>query len=253
MPLQDLSNQPSQSRRSPGLVERWLRTIFIEDWNLKLLSLAITLTLWFAVTGQRKPITKRVSGVALSFVESDGLEISNDPPDKVDVTLTGESDKLAMLNPADLVATVSLSGVGSGDHVIRLSSDRVKLDLREGIRIDGFQPTSVSVRLEPMIRRPIEVEIKFEGRPAAGFEVKDAIASPASVTLVGPASRVGRFDKAPTESISLDGRNSSFDMDNVAINIPDQKINVSVEKVRVHVDLAAHGTEKSFTDFPRKP
>jgi hypothetical protein len=31
---------------------RWLRRIFIEDWSLKLLALAITLVLWFLVTGR---------------------------------------------------------------------------------------------------------------------------------------------------------------------------------------------------------
>src|SRR6266481_3229704 len=32
--------------------ERWLRRIFIEDWGLKLLALAITLVLWFVVSGR---------------------------------------------------------------------------------------------------------------------------------------------------------------------------------------------------------
>src|SRR5437016_7363249 len=31
---------------------RWLRRIFIEDWGLKLLALAITLVLWFVVSGR---------------------------------------------------------------------------------------------------------------------------------------------------------------------------------------------------------
>jgi len=33
-------------------VRRWLRRIFVEDWSLKLLALAITLVLWFLVTGR---------------------------------------------------------------------------------------------------------------------------------------------------------------------------------------------------------
>src|SRR3982074_2368299 len=35
-----------------GPVARWLRRIFIEDWGLKLLALAITLVLWFVVSGR---------------------------------------------------------------------------------------------------------------------------------------------------------------------------------------------------------
>lgn len=35
-----------------GPAGRWLRRIFIEDWSLKLLALAITLVLWFVVSGR---------------------------------------------------------------------------------------------------------------------------------------------------------------------------------------------------------
>ncbi len=54
--------------------------MFLEDWGLKLLALAITVVLWLAVTGQNKPVTLRVSGVQLNFLRPEGLEISNEPP-----------------------------------------------------------------------------------------------------------------------------------------------------------------------------
>ena len=38
--------------RTSGSAERWLHRIFIEDWGLKLLALAITLVLWFVVSGR---------------------------------------------------------------------------------------------------------------------------------------------------------------------------------------------------------
>ena len=38
--------------RGSGSAERWLHRIFIEDWGLKLLALAITLVLWFVVSGR---------------------------------------------------------------------------------------------------------------------------------------------------------------------------------------------------------
>jgi YbbR domain-containing protein len=38
--------------RGSGSAKRWLHRIFIEDWGLKLLALAITLVLWFVVSGR---------------------------------------------------------------------------------------------------------------------------------------------------------------------------------------------------------
>lgn len=48
MPFRE-SNIPN---RSTGFDERWLRRIFVKDWGLKLLALAITLVLWFVVSGR---------------------------------------------------------------------------------------------------------------------------------------------------------------------------------------------------------
>jgi YbbR domain-containing protein len=44
--------ESKRATRSSGSRERWLHRIFIEDWGLKLLALAITLALWFVVSGR---------------------------------------------------------------------------------------------------------------------------------------------------------------------------------------------------------
>lgn len=48
MPFRESYRLASES----GFVEHWLRRILIEDWSLKLLALAITLVLWFIVSGR---------------------------------------------------------------------------------------------------------------------------------------------------------------------------------------------------------
>jgi hypothetical protein len=40
------------SSRAAGFDEPWLRRVFVRDWGLKLLALAITLVLWFVVSGR---------------------------------------------------------------------------------------------------------------------------------------------------------------------------------------------------------
>jgi YbbR domain-containing protein len=248
MPFQDTNDLQSQVPRQPSTVERWLRRIFVEDLNLKLLSLAITFVLWFAVTGQKKPTTKRFAGVRLSFVLADGMQISNDPPAQVDVTLTGSSDKLAQINQVDLAATVLVSDYKTGDRVVRLSGDRVKMDLPEGVRIEGFQPATVSVRLEPRVERQVDVDVKLEGNVGEGYEVYAVSSNPAKVRLRGPGSHVNTIGKAPTESISLDGRKGSFELAEVAIDIADQKVDVMDAVVGVHVEIGERSVERVFND-----
>jgi len=117
MPFQDVEdNETAPIRRPPTLVERWLRKLILEEWGLKLLALAITVVLWLAVTGQNKPVTMRISDVQLNFLKPEGLEISNEPPSHVEAFLRGSQEKLNLIGPRDLVATVDLTDQKAGER-----------------------------------------------------------------------------------------------------------------------------------------
>ena len=247
MPFQDIDETDVvEVPRSPGLLERWMRKIFVEDWSLKLLALAITLVLWFAVTGQNKPVTIR-TGVQLNFIRPGDLDISNDPPRTVDVLLTGSRPNLRSISSLDLVATVDLSDHRAGERVVRLSFDRVDMQLPAGVKIESFQPSTIPIRLEPRQERQLEVEVKTEGKPADGYEVYGIHPAQPTVRVRGPESRVEALQKAPTESISLTGKNESFSAARVAIDIPDQKVDVLDALVDVSIEVGEKRTEKSFT------
>jgi YbbR domain-containing protein len=91
------------------------------------------------------------------------------------------------------------------------------------------------------------VEIKFEGKVAEGYEVAAATSNPARVRVRGAASHVNSIVKAPTESVLLDGRKASFDLNQVAINIPDQKVDVLDSLVAVHVEIRERAIQKPLT------
>jgi YbbR domain-containing protein len=239
MPYQDTDDtETTPVPRIPTAPERWLRKLFLEDWTLKLLALAITVALWLGVTGQNKPVTLRVSGVQLNFLQPDGLEISNEPPTTVDVILTGSKDKLDRIGPRDLIANVDLSDQKAGERVIKLTLDRVKVDLQEDVKIQGFHPATVPIRLEPIVEVSLDVEVKFEGKLREGFDVTGVTLSPAKVRLRGPADRVNALRKATTETVWLDDKNESFNLSHVQINLADPKIDVLDPAVDIHVDIA---------------
>lgn len=239
MPYQDTEDTETTTvPRIPTSPERLLRKLFLEDWGLKLLALAITISLWLGVTGQNKPVTLRVTGVQLNFLQPGGLEISNEPPGTVDVILTGSKDKLDRIGPRDLIATVDLSDQKAGERVIKLTLDRVKVDLQEDVKIQGFHPASVPIRLEPVVEIPVDVEVKFEGKLPEGYEVAGVTVNPAKIRLRGPADRVNALRKAVTETVWLDGKKESFDVSHVEINISDPKIDILDPSVDIHVDVA---------------
>ncbi|HXC71166.1 MAG TPA: CdaR family protein [Pyrinomonadaceae bacterium] len=247
MPFQDIDEvTPIELQRpAPTSVEKLLRRIFLEDWSLKLLSLAIAIVLWLLVTGQNEPVTAHVS-VQLNFIRPQSLEISNDPPRAVDVMLTGSRNKLDDLTSLDLVATVDISDQRAGERVLRLA-DKAQIALPQGIKVDGFQPSAIPIRLEPILERQVPIEPKFEGKPADGFEVYAAQPSKGSVMVRGPESRVNALQKVVTETIWLAGHKETFTAKNLALDVPDPKIDVLEPVVNVDVEIGEQRTEKNIS------
>ncbi|HEV2885185.1 MAG TPA: CdaR family protein [Pyrinomonadaceae bacterium] len=238
MPFQDIEDTDVPPMpRAPSPVERWTRKVLLEDWTLKLLAIAITVVLWLAVTGQNKPVTMRVSGVQLNFVKQDGMEISNEVPGTVDVILNGSPGRLDQISPRGLIATVDVTDQKAGERIIRLASDRVLLELPEGVKIEGFRPSSIPIRLEPTVEAQVEVEVKLEGALPDGFELAGSSTSPAKIRLRGPADHISQLRKVATETVLIDGKTASFTVPNVAINVHDPKIEVLDPTVDVRIEI----------------
>ncbi|HEX8649576.1 MAG TPA: CdaR family protein [Pyrinomonadaceae bacterium] len=247
MPFREIDDEAGRLAHWPREVRSWLRRIIVEDWNLKLLALAITLGLWFGVTGQRAPATIRLRGVQLNFQLPANMEISNDPRDEVEVTLTGSKRDLDGLNVRDLVANVDVSSMRPGERVVQLIPERVvKMELPEGVRIDDIEPNTVPLRLEPRVEREIEVEARLEGNLPDGYELRAVNITPHKVVVRGPASHINDLQKALTETIPLEGRKESFTFPQTAIDIPDPKVDVINPVVDITLEIGELRVEKSF-------
>jgi YbbR domain-containing protein len=247
MPFREIDEEASRFAHWPREVGAWLRRIFVEDWNLKLLALAITLGLWYGVTGQRAPATIRLRGVQLNFQLPADMEISNDPRTDVEVTLTGSRRDLDTINVRDLVANVDVSGMKPGERVVQLIPNRVvKMELPEGVRMDDIEPDTIPLRIEPRVEREIPVEARLEGSLPDGYELRGVTINPSKVMVRGPASHVNDLQKALTETIPLEGHKESFNVPQTAIDIPDTKVDVINTVVDVYLEIGEQRIEKSF-------
>jgi YbbR domain-containing protein len=247
------SRQTTKEVERGGITRRWLRALFLEDWTLKALALLITLGLWYAVTTQRAPATKRLHDVPLEFLLPDGVDIGNDPLDKVDVTLKGSQDKLAVLTARDLVAQVDVTGLLPGDRNPRLTEKNVSMDLPEGVSILEITPRSLTLHLEPVVEREVPVEARFEGAPPEGF-VRGAVAvAPDRIRVRGPQSHVAAVERAFTETISLAGRRETFADPQVSVDIPDHKVVPLDPTASVRVEIGEEQAERRFANVPVRP
>ena len=244
------SRQQTKGVESGGITRRWLRALFLEDWTLKALALVITLGLWFAVTTQRAPATKRLHDVPLEFLLPDNVDIGNDPLRRVDVMLVGSQDKLAVLTARDLVAQVDVTSLLPGDRNPRLTDKNVSMELPEGVRILEITPRSLTLHLEPVVEREVPVEARFEGAPPAGFERGVVGVTPERVRVRGPESHINAVERAFTETISLAGRRETLALPQVAVDIPDHKVVPLDAFVSVRVEISEEQSERRFTNVP---
>src|SRR5215210_1224249 len=207
-----------------GVTRRWLRALFLEDWTLKALALLVTLGLWYAVTTQRAPATKRLHDVPLEFLLPDNVDIGNDPLDRVDVMLEGSQDKLAVLTARDLVAQADVTALLPGDRNPRLTDKNVSMELPEGVSILEITPRSLTLHLEPVVEREVPVEARFEGTTPEGFVRGAVTVAPDRIRVRGPQSHVAAVERAFTETISLAGRRETFADPQISVDIPDHKV-----------------------------
>ncbi len=244
--IEDETQAPRARAQWPREVWAWLRALVVEDWNLKLLALAITLGLWYAVTEKRTPSTRRLNSVQLQFRLPEGMDISNEPRETVEVVVSGNKRELERIRRSDLVAYVDISRYVPGERVVQLTPDTVTMDLPEGVRIDEIEPNVVPLRLEPRVETQVRVEARLDGTLPEGYELYGVQVTPEAVRVRGPASHVNALQKAPTEVISLAGRKESFTAQQAAIEISDQRVNVLDTVVNVRVEIGEQRIEKSF-------
>lgn len=222
-----------------------LRTIFIDDWAIKLTALVITFGLWFGVTGLSTPTTKRLT-VPLVPSISNNIEITSSPIQEVDIVVSGDKRKIDQINRNDLVASLDLTDIAPGDRVISLSPDNVSVALPQGVRLDEVQPSRIAVKLEAVEEKEIAVRAQTSGSVEAGFEVYSVAVLPPRIRVRGPAGFISTLEFIDTDSIDLTGKHEDFTARQVPVGIENPKASVLNTVVDVFFRIGERRVERLF-------
>jgi YbbR domain-containing protein len=227
----------------------WLRTIFLDDWVTKTIALLITLIIWYGVTGNRAPTTRRMS-VNLVLNRPTETEFANEVRNKVDITVTGDKNRVSRIVESEMIVTADLTSAKPGELVVQLNPDTVNIELPTGVRLEEIEPNRIPVKLEPRIEKLVEVRPEFSGRLPEGYEIYSHTVIPSQIRLRGAASTVNALDGVPTEKIDLNIRTEDFVERQITVNLFDPKITVLDAVVDVAVRVGEERKEKSFGGVP---
>lgn len=203
----------TQEERKPNrlLIKHIFRKVFLEDWAMKLVALAITLALWLGVTGLSE-IGSYPYTVPLYVRVAENIEIMSDPKPQIEIRVSGDKRRLGQIRESDLRISIDLTHLPPGDHVVNLSPASVTAyDLPTGVKLEDIQPNKINVRLENLETKELPIRIRTRGDIADGFEIAgDPTANPAVVRVRGPQSVLEKLTEVTTEIIDLTDRRTEF-------------------------------------------
>lgn len=203
------------------------RKVFLEDWVMKLVALAITLALWLGVTGLSKSTTLRLTGIPLDVRYSNNIEVTNTPINAINFVISGDSRKVSQIRAGDLAATIDISEVPPGDRVIPLTPETVYVfPLPTGVKVEEILPRSFAVRIESVELKEVPVSVETSGQLPAGFEIYDTIVTPARVSVRGPSSFIRSLESVATERIDVSEKTADFTARQIPMTVSNPKSSV---------------------------
>ncbi|TEU12448.1 MAG: hypothetical protein E3J21_21120 [Anaerolineales bacterium] len=153
------------------------------------LALALAVVVWVVAANEENPIVEDVfpEAIPIEIVnQPEGTVIFGDIVDKVQLTLRASQVNWDELSVNKFRAQVDLAGLDASVHDVQVQvtcSD-------DSIRIVEKKPEKITVRLEELKEKEVEVKINILDNPPLGYSARTANATPSEVKITGPGPLV---------------------------------------------------------------
>lgn len=175
---------------------------FWESFALKVVSFLLALILWVTFLGlKREEMHKRVK---LEPLLAPGTMITNKIPSHIDFTLSGP--RLLLKSVDRKLNPIRPDFRRNRESTIGFTiSEELLGDLPKEVRVTGFAPSSVLIRLEEVVEKYTPVSPTLHGATAEGYEVASIETVPSKIAVSGPKSLLSRVNSVGTEPIDIEG------------------------------------------------
>ncbi len=179
-----------------------MKELFLNNLGLKILSLCLSMTLWFFISA--KGVSEITLEVPIEYINIPaGYEIVKKDRDTVRVSLFGSEGVLRSIKPEDLRVYVDLKDAPSRGGAYRIKKRDIKVP--PALTVSNVSPSRVNIVLDRTVRKRVAVRPDISGKPAAGMVVSRVVVDPPDVELEGPESMVKKISYVRTEPIDIEG------------------------------------------------
>jgi YbbR domain-containing protein len=222
-------------------LKKWLDSLG-RNRGLKLLALALALTLWFAVGSEERTETTLSLSLELAHLPPH-MAITSEVPPALQVRIMGPASVVRKLTQTRLAHTLDLSGLKRGRHTFSLGPK--SFNFPRGVVVTRVQPNPLIITLTPTITRTLSLQPLLEGKPPEGYEVHQVKTRPAQITVQGPSSEIADLKFLSTLPIDVSQLSGST---TVATDVDFKNLHITPkEQVPILADLTIGPKETTRT------
>lgn len=223
---------------------------FTENWQLKLLAIALALLLWVVVSAEQ--VTSQWIPVPLVVEENDpDFELISGPNvDEVQVRFTGSGRDLMELAIRKPPLVLSIDRVQATEREFRLQPSMVRLPTQLAVNAQEVRAPLIRLGFRRIVARPLTVRPTVDGDVESGWMLVDSLRIlPQQIVVRGPADQVERLAELRTVPFTLPASDSIFStliaIDTTGLN----GLDLDVMQVRVtgRVDRVV---QRQLSDIP---
>ncbi len=126
----------------------------------------------------------------------------------VEVRLVGPQSVMSQITVQQLEVVIDISDFNPGEPTIPLTPDIIHVPPQ--VKVLGISPSSVTVKLEPIVSRLIKVDPVILGVPAEGYLLKEVRVFPEQIKVFGGKKVLEALKTFSTESVDIDGTKKSL-------------------------------------------
>ena len=183
----------------------YLSSFFAGNIYFKLLSLFISIIVWFIVVWSIDPdVTTLVKNVPVQFGTSEssaikrlGLNIIDGNNILATVYIKGNRNIVGVIEPEDISVVASVNEITeAGTYELEVKAE-VKNQVYKDIKFTAIKPSVVKVKIDKVVTKTIPIEIVCNGVTVEeGYITEKPISSVDFVTITGPEKDVEKVDSA---------------------------------------------------------
>ena len=215
-----------------------IRSIFLDNWGIKLVSLGLSLTLWFYVTSKGKTEMTITIPLELRNVPQD-MVVVGDVTGSLEVRVQGQERVLRDISLGKkVVGILDLSMARIGENTVQISPDDIRRPA--DVTITHISPSEISVKLEQLVRKTFRLKPVLHGAPASGHRLVKITVTPPKITVEGPESVMTVLDKLQTMPIDIQGAEETMtvepkiDYQGQPVKLLENNISIRILIERVH-------------------